>query len=89
MSSSLIAAAGTFVSNATATLAVFKATDDVLGSIEVEAVGDANEDNFFRYDSSTDQYIYNLSTRDYSQGTYLLRVTLNDGTLHEVLVSVR
>jgi len=85
----LTAADGTFVSNATATLAVFKVTDDVLGSIEVESVGDANEDNFFRFDTQTNTYIYNLSTRGYTSGTYLLRVALNDGTLHEVFVSVR
>lgn len=85
----LTATDGTFVSAATATLAVFKITDDVLGSIEVEPAGESNEDNFFRYDFGTNQYIYNLSTKGYTTGTYLLRVTLNDATQHDIVVSVR
>ena len=85
----LTAADGTFVSNAAATLAVFKVTDDVLGTVEVESAGNANQDNAFRYDPDTNQYIFNLSSSGYSAGTYLLRVLLNDGTIHDVLVSVR
>ncbi len=85
----LTAAEGSFVTNATATLAVFKITDAILGSVDVESPGESNADNFFRFDPATNQYIYNLSTKGYSAGTYLLRVSLNDQTAHEVQVSVR
>ena len=88
----LTAADGSFITNATATLAVFMVTDQVLGTVEEvtpDASGSSNVDNLFRYDSTANQYIYNLSTNGYAVGTYLLRAVLNDGTVHEVYVSVR
>ena len=42
-----------------------------------------------RFDPETKEYLYNLSSHGYSAGTYLLRVTLNDQTTHEVQVSIR
>ncbi|MCL5289100.1 MAG: PKD domain-containing protein [Acidobacteria bacterium] len=88
----LTAADGSFISNATATLQVFQVTDQVLGTVEEvtpDASGSSNTGNLFRYDSTSNQYIYDLSTKGYASGTYLLRAVLNDGTTHEVQVSVR
>lgn len=88
----LTAADGSFVTTATATLQVFKVTDAVLGTVEEitpEASGTSNTDNLFRFDASTNQYIYNLNTSGYTAGTYLLRVRLNDQTTHDVHVSLR
>ena len=42
-----------------------------------------------RSDPTPGQYIYNLSSKGYAAGTYLLRAKLNDGTTHDVHVSVR
>lgn len=83
---------GSIVGTATATLQVFKFTDDVLGATEeqtVEAAGNSNTDNLFRYDATSGQYIYNGDSTGYTQGSYSLRVTPNDQTVHEVVVSVR
>ena len=88
----LTAADASFITNAVATLQVFKITDVVLGTTEEtipDSSGASNTANIFRFDATTNQYIYNLSTAGYSAGTYLLRVTLNDGTTHEGQVSIR
>lgn len=58
-------------------------------STNPEASGASNLDNYFRYDPTAGQYIYNLSTVGYTVGTYLLRAHLNDGTDHDVYISVR
>ncbi|HWQ03696.1 MAG TPA: PxKF domain-containing protein [Candidatus Nitrosotenuis sp.] len=88
----LTAEDGSYVSNASATLAVFRVTDAFLGTTEEvtpDAAGESNSSNIFRYDSSSNQYIYDLKTTGYPAGTYILRVALNDGTTHEVQVSIR
>lgn len=51
--------------------------------------GGCNTGNLFRFDPTSSRYIYNLSTTGYGAGTYLLRVTLNDQTRHDVQVSLR
>lgn len=81
---------GVAVTTAVGTLAVAKVTDTVLGTSEevsVDSSGSANTDNLFRYGDPT--YLYNLSTRPYSQGTYRLQATLDDGTEHTVNISLR
>ncbi len=86
----LTAADGSIVSNAVATLEVAKVSDQVIGIFEeAEASGASNLDNYFRFDPTAGQYIYNLSTVGFSAGTYVLRATLNDGTTHDVYISVR
>jgi hypothetical protein len=81
---------GNAVGSAAATLAVFKMTDAVLGTVEEvvpDSSGNANTDNIFRY--SEPDYIYNLGTKSYSRGTYQLRATLDDGTTHMVDISLK
>jgi hypothetical protein len=86
----LTAADGSIVSNAVATLGVAKVSNQVIGIFEEgEASGASNLDNYFRYDPTAGQYIYNLSTAGFTAGTYVLRATLNDGSTHDVYVSVR
>jgi len=82
----LAAADGSLVTTATATLQVFKATGQ---AIPPEPSGGSNTGNLFRFDPASSQYIYNLSTAGYAAGTYLLRVTLNDQSTHDVQVSLR
>lgn len=88
----LKAADGTYIGNASATLSIFRVTDQVLGTVEEitpDAPGAANTGNQFSYDPSTQQYFYNLRTTWYQQGTYILRATVSDGTVHEVFMSIR
>ena len=62
---------------------------------DVQSVGNANPDNNFRYDSSlgpTGGYIYNLSTKGLSTGTYALTFTVSGETGssgHRVTFQVR
>ncbi|MBI5117301.1 PxKF domain-containing protein, partial [Candidatus Poribacteria bacterium] len=79
------------VGTAAAALSVFKITDTVTGTVlEVETVpvGEANTGNLFRYDPVEQQYIYNWSTQGLTQGTYKLRITLDDGTIHDTNLSL-
>jgi hypothetical protein len=86
----MTAADGSIISNAVATLAVAWVSNQVIGVFEeAEASGASNTDNYFRYDPTAGQYIYNLNTSGYSTGTYIFRAHLNDGTDHDVYVSIR
>ena len=51
--------------------------------------GEANTDGYFRYDSESDQYIYNLSTKDLSIGTWELIVRLDDGSEERVRIGLK
>jgi parallel beta-helix repeat protein len=83
-------AAGAYVANATATLLVAKLTGGVLGD-EVEAVSTAaaTAGNLFRCDASGSQYIFNLSTKPLSVGTWQMRISMDDGNSDVVLFSLR
>jgi len=77
------------VSTAVATLAVYKILDSSTGTVEVvtvEAAGNSNEDNLFRF--SDGNYIYNLDTSTYTEGTYRLEAHIDDNTTHTVNVSM-
>ena len=78
------------VTTAVGRLTFFKITDALLGTVEevtVDASGSSNTDNIFRY--SAPNYIYNLSTKPYTKGTYRIQVTLDDGTVHKVNISLK
>ena len=71
-------------------LTIKKISSSVLGDelVELSPIS-TNGDNSFRYDTATNEYIYNLSTKNMSSGTWHLTVTLDDGEVYEVDVSVR
>jgi hypothetical protein len=49
---------------------------------EAEMVSATNNDTAFRWDSTNQQWIFNLSTNGLSLGqTYIYTITLNDGTI--------
>lgn len=80
---------GAEVTTAVATLAVYKILDQASGTEEVvtvEAAGNSDQDNLFRY--SEGNYIYNLDTSPYTEGTYRLEANLDDNTSHSVNVSM-
>ena len=72
----------------TAHLYLAQVSGSVIGT-EVEAVSTAAADtgNQFRYTGG--QYVFNLSTKGLSTGTWQLRVDLGDGVLHTVLISLK
>jgi len=76
------------VTNAMATLTLAKVTSSVVGT-EVEAVSTsaATTGNAFRYEGG--QYIFNLSTKNLSKGTWQLSIDLHDGASRTVLISLR
>ena len=79
---------GTFVDTAYATLEISMIIDDVTGEYEeVSSTSNADTGDVFRV--SENQYIYNLSTKDLVEGTYLLRISLDDGQVFEVQIRLR
>lgn len=86
---------GTSVSAAVATIAVFKMLDVATGAVDTtDLTADAGAANnngvLFRYDATSQQYVYNLSTAGWSApATYRIIVTLDDGTQHMVEFSLR
>jgi hypothetical protein len=55
--------------------------------IDATAPGGADSGNVFRDDGS--QYIYNLATRSLSVGTWRLQASLDDGSVHTVVIGLR
>jgi YVTN family beta-propeller protein len=54
-------------------------TDDLL------PLGSSNEDNIFRYDSSSEQWVYNLGTKQFqAPGTYMVTVTSGDADEYKI-----
>jgi hypothetical protein len=84
--------AGAPVPGAVATIEVFFYMSGIVGSQveEVESRAASNTDNLYRYDPEADQYVYNLDTRPLLPGSsYLVRTTLDDGSAHDVVVSIK
>lgn len=81
---------GAYVSTATAKLTYSKVTDQISGVIsEAVSTSTATIGNLFRYDPTANQYIFNLSTKGLSVGTYLLMVNLDDGMSYSVKISLK
>jgi hypothetical protein len=86
----LIDAQGNYISTATAKLFVAQISNSVIGT-DVEAVSTAaaTTGNLFRYDSTAKQYIFNLSTKSLSKGTWQIKAVLDDGTSYSIQISLR
>jgi len=73
-----------------AILTLAKISNQVTGTfVEAISSGAANAGNAYRYDASTQQYIFNLSTKALTAGTWDLQTDLGDGVPHTVRVSLR
>lgn len=57
--------------------------------IEPDSSGEANTDGFFRYDTDSDQYIYNLSTKDLTSGTWDLEAKFDDGSMEKIRIGLK
>lgn len=67
-----------------------KQKDSTAGPLIVESAGVANPDSDFRYDATLSGYIYNLSTKNLSVGTWELQFTVgNDAATYRVVFDLR
>lgn len=81
---------GNSVPDAIANIYIAKVTDQVMGSVtEGLSTSAATSGNLFRYDSTEQQYIFNLNTKPLSKGTFIITVNLNDGTTYSVNISLK
>jgi hypothetical protein len=78
------------ISNLVAHLSVTTLSDGLAGN-DVDTDPDYVPDggNTFRYDASGGQYIFNLSTKSLSQGTWVLQIDLGDGVKRTVQIGLR
>jgi predicted acyl esterase len=78
------------IGTAVASLSVAKVSSDVEGTfVEASSTSNATTGSLFRYDASSQQYIFNLSTKGLSTGTWSLKVTLDDDTSYTTRISLR
>ncbi len=83
-------AQGKFISTANATIHYAKSSNQVFGdNLEAVSTSAATSGNNFRYDSSSNQYVFNLSTKGLTAGTYQLTITLDDGTKQKVVIGLK
>ncbi len=81
---------GNFISTAIANIYMAKISNNVIGTdVEAASTSAATTGNLFRYDPDGKQYIFNLSTKPLSKGTWQIKVVINDGTTRTVLISLR
>jgi hypothetical protein len=78
------------ITNAVATLSLTKVSASITGSdTEVVSNSQATAGNTFRYDSLSNQYLFNLATKGLSVGTWQLSIDLGDGVSRTVLISLK
>ena len=57
---------------------------------KAKGVGGSNSGDLFRYDPLLQQYVYNLNASTLqSNSIYAIRTVLDDGTKHDVLISIK
>jgi len=85
--------AGQSVGTATATIDVVPVALYSAGGVveEVTSSGNANSGNYYRYDASSGQYIYNLSTQSLPRGMVydVITTIVNDGSRHMVRIAFK
>jgi len=78
------------IKNLVAHLSVAKVSNGIEGtSIEAVSTSAADAGNTFRFDPGCNQYIFNLSTKPLSTGTWSLRVDLGDEVTHNINISLK
>jgi hypothetical protein len=83
-------AKGTFVTTAAASIYVAPVVGGAAGAeIPGTSQGGSAAGNVFRYDLLNNQYIFNLSTKTLTVGTWQLRIALSDGTSKYVMVTLQ
>jgi beta propeller repeat protein len=83
---------GQSIPTATVTISVTKLSNDINGTEEevlVDSPGNADTGNVFRYDAQSGVYVFNLSTKGYTEGTYRLYAKPDDGQSYSVDFSLK
>ena len=81
---------GKNISTAIARIYLANVTNGIIGKERNgTSSGNANTDNLFRYDTTANQYIFNLATKPLALGTWQIRIELNDGTENKVNLSLK
>lgn len=79
-----------FISNAIASIVLAKVSNNIYGDEEVPlSTFLADIGNQFRYSTIDKQYIFNLSTKNLTVGSWSLMVKLNDDRYHNVLIAIK
>jgi hypothetical protein len=80
------------VANLPARISVAPVVNGAVGeAIPATSTSAADSGNLFRYDSLSGQYLFNLSTKALAQGTWQIRIDLQDASpvSHAVIISLR
>ncbi len=78
------------ITNAVATLSLTKISGTITGTdIEAISTSAATTGNTFRFDATSGQYIFNLTTKPLSAGTWRLSIDLHDGVSRTVPISLK
>jgi len=81
---------GNFISTAHATITLWQYSGNTpVNEVLPVSTSAADSGTTFRYDSTASQYIFNLNTKGLSVGTWMIQVTLDDGTTESMLVSLK
>ena len=81
---------GSPVTGAVARIYVAKISEGIAGTeMEANSTSAATTGNLFRYDSTANQYIFNLGTKSLSTGTWQIRIELDDGTSKYVTIGLK
>jgi lysophospholipase L1-like esterase len=87
---SLADASNVPVGTAVANLSIAKVTNEIDGTyVEATSTSAATTGTLFRYDATSQQYIFNLGTKELSKGTWSLKVTLDDGNSYTQRISLK
>jgi hypothetical protein len=86
----LLDANGNYINTAVASITVAKLSGAIYGDdSEALSTSAASTGNLFRYDLSTNQYVFNLATKSLSAGTWRITVTLDTGAIYQVQIGQR
>jgi hypothetical protein len=73
-----------------ARIEVAQVSDGITGTyLEPTSTSAADVGNTFRYDASSNIYIFNFGTKGYNPGTWAIRVDLGDGLNHVTIISLK
>ena len=79
-----------FITDAVATISLQKLTSgEPGGDVFDDSSGAANTGSLFRYDTTSNQYIFNLSTKGATTGKWRIKITLGDGTFPYVDIGLK
>ena len=81
---------GNYITDAVATISLQKLAGVIpAGDVFDDSSGAANDGNLFRYDPTSNQYIFNLSTKTATTGKWQIVVTLEDGATYSVNIGLK